>query len=284
MMPVLCKSEESSGQKRRRKMAVKKFRLLLLLCICVLLGSMNAQAAKKKGWVRNSKKQWFYYRDGKALKGMQTIGKKTYYFSKKGVQRTSWRKIGKDYYYFKPAVGSKGYMLKNKKKNGIRLDADGKALLTSTRAQKKAAVMARASKFLDTIVTSGHSKQEKLKTCFDYLRYNIPYRFTSHFRKKDPNWDIWSANALMDNGYADCHPYACTFAYLANAIGYDKVYIQTAKKHSWVRIGSRYYDVSISVRFFKNSYFLYGKKKKPFMKYQEKHGYPLKLQVSLRKL
>lgn len=264
-------------------MTGKKKWFFLFLCLFLLTGSMTAQAAKK-GWKENSKKQWFYYRDGKALKGFQKIGKKHYYFSKKGVQGTSWRKIGSDYYCFKAANGKKGYMLTNTVKNGIQLGSDGKAVLSSERAEKKVKLMARISKYLDKIVSPGYSKKEKLKKCYDYLRYNIPYRFSGHFRKKDKNWDIWSANALLDNGYADCHPYACTFAYLANAIGYDKVRIQTAKKHTWVRIDKKYYDVSIAVRFFKNSYFLYAKDKESFMNYQEKHGYYLKLQVRLNRL
>jgi len=264
-------------------MTRKKKCFLLLLCLFLLTGSMTAQAAKN-GWKENSKKQWLYYKKGKALKGFQQIGDKYYYFSKKGVQGTSWRKVGSAYYCFKAGNGEKGYMLTNTVKNGIQLGSDGKAVLSSERAKKKAKLMARISKYLDKIVASGYSKKEKLKRCYDYLRTNIPYKFTSHFRKKDKNWDIWSANALMDNGYSDCHPYACTFAYLANAIGYDKVTVQSAKRHSWVKINKRYYDVSLARFFGRSSYYLYGRKKKVFMNYQKKHGYTVKVQVHLNKL
>ena len=251
-------------------MKKKAFPVLLLMCLCLLLGASNAYAASR-GWVR-TKNCYYYYRNGKKVKGRVRIGNKTYYFDKNGVQRTSWRKIGKVYYCFNTGNADAGYMLTNTKKNGIALGKDGKAALTSKRARKKAKLMARISKLLDKIAKPAVSKKTKLKKAYDYLRKKYPYRFTSHFRKKDPNWDIWSANALMNNGYADCHPYASTYAYLANAIGMEKVHLMSAGTHSYVRIGSRYYDVSLG-RFRKNKYVYFNMSKKKVKKKLKKFGH-----------
>ena len=42
--------------------------------------------ATANGWGKNDSGQWFYYRNGKALTGWQTIGKQNYYFNTNGVR------------------------------------------------------------------------------------------------------------------------------------------------------------------------------------------------------
>lgn len=261
---------------------------LFFACVTVMLMlviGMSVYAAPKKGWTKTSK-GYTYYRDGKALKGLQTIGQKTYYFDSKGIQRTSWRKIGKNYYCFHAGTKTKGYMMVNSSRNGIKLGEDGIAILSSDRASAKAKTMSSVSKWLDSIIEKqkvvNKPQKTQLKAVFDYLRKTLPYRFVSHFRTKDSNWDLWSVEYAMKYKRADCHPFACSFAYLANALGYNDITVFSwyTKKyggqgHSWVRIGkTRIYDVSLS-RFNKKSYKLFGMKestyKKKYPYYKIKH-------------
>jgi hypothetical protein len=147
------------------------------------------------------------------------------------------------------------------------LGKDGKAILSSDRAKKKADLMARVSVYLDKIIAKQKAvladKRIKLRVCYDYLRKNYPYRYVSHFMKKDRDFDLKSVEVILDCGYADCHPYAFTFAYLSNALGFSDitVYSWFSKKwqtgHSWVRIGNRVYDVSLG-RHNRKSYELFG--------------------------
>lgn len=253
----------------RRKQAL---RLLLLSALMLLLLGMTAHAASK-GWVMK-KNKCYYYVKNKPVTGVRKIGKRTYYFDSKGVQKVSWRKIGKDYYCFHSGEGSDGYMLTNTTWSGIKIGADGKAALPTDRAVRKMKVMVRISDFMDKIILNSKkrykSKRSKLKKCYDYLRKKYPYRFVSHYRSKDKNYDLWYVEALLKRRYADCHLYAFTFAYLANALGYQDVVVQTwhTKKygHSYVILNDgKIYDVSLG-RHNKKSYWLFGISKKKYYK------------------
>lgn len=255
-------------ERRRASM----IRMLLLACFLVLVFGVTVHA---DGWVRNKNK--VSYRTGKTkATGMVEIGGRTYFFDSSGVQRMSWRKVGEDYYCFRSEDMSGGYMMTNTTWNGIWLGADGKAELTTPRAVRKAAVMVRVSALLDRILDSSKKRLpkriDKMKACFDYLRKHYPYRFVAYYREKDPNYDLFSVEALLNRGYADCHPYSCTFAYLASALGCPRVtvciYYRAKPRrdgHSWVLIGNKVYDVS-HARFDKSSYELFGMNVKRFSK------------------
>ena len=257
-------------------------RVILLASLLVLVFGMSTSASTK-GWVKK-KNYCYYYKNNKKVTGLQVIGGRTYYFDSKGVQRTSWRKIGESYYCFNAGDKSKGYLLTNTTANGIRIGADGRADVTQKLSKRKAKVMVKVSGLLDKIMKKGKkklSKKGKLKLCYDYLRKKYPYHLVSHFREKDPNFDLWSVEQLFKRHYADCVPYACTFAYLANALGYKDItilswYIHKPRKtgHSWVQIGNRYYDVSLG-RHNKKSFRLFSikisKYKKIYPKYKIKN-------------
>lgn len=250
--------------------------MMLVLLAC---GSFTLAHAAKKGWVMQ-KNRCYYYAGGRPVTGSRRIGGREYLFDAKGVQKTSWRKVGNAYYCYRSAEKAGGYLLKNTVRNGIRLGRDGRAELSSDRARQKAALMVRVSAFMDRIVEKSKarlsSRRDKLKACYDYLRKKYPYHFVSHFREKDPNHDLWFVNALLTRGYADCHPFAFTFGYLANALGYQDVTVLSwhTKKygnggHSWVKMGTKIYDVSLG-RYKKKSYSLFGIDEK---KYYKKYPY-----------
>ena len=248
-------------------------RAALLAVLLVLSFGMSTLAASN-GWVKK-KNYCYYYQNKKPVKGLQKINGRTYYFDSKGIQRTSWRKIGKSYYCFNAEEKSGGYLLTNTTKNGIQIGPDGKADVRQKRPNRKVQVMVKVSSLLDKIMTKSKktlSRKKKLKLCYDYLRKKYPYRLVSHFREKDPDFDLWSVEQLFKRHYADCVPYACTFAYLANALGYKDItilswYIHKPRKtgHSWVQIGEKYYDVSLG-RHNKKSFHLFSISKKKYKK------------------
>ena len=264
----------------------KAVRILTLLCLVVMCMSITAGAATKNGWIKKSNR-YYYYENGKKVKGLKEINGKTYYFGKKGRQQYSWRKVGDNFYCFNAGYQTDGYMLKSTTKNGITLKKSGKAVISSERAQKKLEMMVRVSELMDTITKSkAYTQSKKLKLCYDYLRRNIPYRSASTLRLYDPDRDIYYVNLLLDNGYADCHPYAFTFAYLANALGYESIKVISAdnakvngtKPHSYVRIGKKYYDPSLgrNPNFGANvlkKYTFYEVKSKKFKKYMKRYGH-----------
>ena len=90
---------------------------------------------------KNDSGQWFYYRNGKALTGWQTIGKQNYYFNTDGVMHegwkegntgkwycwtipgtaAGWREIDGKWYYF----NEDGSMAVSTKVDGYEIGADG---------------------------------------------------------------------------------------------------------------------------------------------------------------
>ena len=84
------------------------FALLLLLFLLGAPGavlSAKAAAAGRDGWKQDDSGSWYYYSDGEAVSGWQTINKKTYYFdpAKGNAMATGFTRIasgGKTYTYY----------------------------------------------------------------------------------------------------------------------------------------------------------------------------------------
>lgn len=233
----------------------RKLRTLLavtvaLLVLCGSFGAMTvhadtpAQAASTGTW-KKVNNYFYYYQDGQKLTGLQQIGNSTYYFSDSGAQITGWRKLGSDYYYFKIANCEAGCMVKNKKVNGIKLDANGKAKLNSKRSKRKVKVMVRCAKLMDNAVRPGQTKAKKLKSAYKYLK--------KHFRKKaihgwkySKNWDLYYAEYMLNHKAGDCYCHGALFAYFANAIGCSKVVAVSSGSHGWAKVDNKVYDPSWS--------------------------------------
>lgn len=246
-----------------RRLNLRK--ILLLACFAIMLLPISVSAAVKNGIKVN---QWtgkggnYYYLDenGKYKKGVHKIKNKLYFFDSNGVQRTGWRKKGSAYYYFNIGKKADGYRVSKCTVNGIKIAADGKAQLTNERARRKVAVMVQINEWVDKITSPWKTRDQKLKQCFNYLRKNIPYRYVSGFRgKTDTNWDLWGAEYVLKNRKSDCHPFASTFAYMANALGYKDIKVCSLVWHSFTYVDGKYYDVSLA-RHNKTSYYYFGMK------------------------
>lgn len=62
--------------------------LFLFLALILLLSVPAAAKTVRKGW-RTENGTTYYYKNGRAVKGIRTIGKKTYFLTKRDV----WQKI-----------------------------------------------------------------------------------------------------------------------------------------------------------------------------------------------
>lgn len=256
-----------------KKIIVYSKVFVLAVVLCLVFGS-NGKAAEKRGWYKASDGSMYYYKeDGTKAFGTQRIGKKKYCFNKKGKQLTGWQKIGSNYYYFTVAEGAKGSMRVSATVNKVRLGADGKAKLTSY-SKKKLPLLTRANQIMNRITTHNMSKKQKLRACFRYVR-DVYWDFQmGAFRRSSGKWDLtYGQIGLITNARnhrADCYTSSCTFAYLANAVGY-KVKVISSGKHGWAEINGRIYDpafarVSRVDSFFGMDYNMSGVDGKPHFK------------------
>ena len=61
---------------------------------------LTIDPATAQGWARNDTGQWLYYRDGKALTGIQVIKRTKYFFEANGALKTGWIEDGGNRRYY----------------------------------------------------------------------------------------------------------------------------------------------------------------------------------------
>lgn len=115
-------------------------------------------------------------------------------------------------------------------------------------------VEAAARKAVEKCTDSGMTKEEKLKSAFDYLKAN----YLEGVRRSDyrePDWPAVYASDLLIGGKGDCYSYGAAFAYMAKAIGYEESYACNSGGHGWAEIDGKIYDPEWSLHNSKYSYF-----------------------------
>lgn len=175
-----------------------------------------------------------------------TIGKYQYCPDKYGRCQTGWILVNKKLYY----ANSKGRIQKNKTVDGIKLKKSGAASTSSVAAKLKI----KSLKVIADITKPSMSKAQKLKACWNYV---VSRKFgyanmSPNLKEKD--WQKKFAYRMLETRRGSCSSFACAFAALASAVGYDPVVVygrvpgsrdQAADgytRHCWVRIGGKYYD------------------------------------------
>lgn len=209
----------------------------------------DSQAGK---W-ESRNQRFFYYENGKKVKGMKAIDGNCYYFDPKGIQHTGWQKYKGDYYFFKIANEAKGFMVKSKTVNGISLAKDGKAKLTSENS-KKLSVMVKATKIVEKATKPAMSKPEKLQKTFAYLTGHYQYRGSPTFRQTK-HWEQDYALQMFEEGHGSCYAYGAAFAFLANAAGYQSCYAVSSGGHGWAEVDAKVYDPSWCLVDTRHSYY-----------------------------
>lgn len=208
----------------------------MLIVLTGVLGTTDVSAAKKAKWKESKGYSYYYNKSGKKVTGKVTIGKRTYLFNEKGAMQTGWKRYKGKYYFFHL---NKGFMLKDKKVNGIRLTKKGAAKITKDN-KSLVKTFTRASEIYDEITKPTMTRKEKLKKCFDFV---VKYPYAT--RRKWSNFDGWYiayANDMFEYGRGNCFSYAAAFGFLANACGYEDVYIISSGGHGWAEVKGLVFD------------------------------------------
>lgn len=195
---------------------------------------------------------YLFRADGKLYKrnrnGFAKVLGNTYYVLKSGELRTGWIGLGNSIYY----ADSRGRILRNATREGVKLNKDGKAVKVTQRVR----LHAYARNVLVSVTNSRMTRREKLKACYNYLAYSGRFYY---YAPADPNlskkgWYIGCASKMLGQGRGNCYGFSCAFAALARELGYTP-YLMCARapgvrdqapdgytRHCWVLINNRHYD------------------------------------------
>lgn len=237
------------------KRAGKYFRagaFILLLVICMTPGSVMA-AKYREQWVLKKGFYRYYNAKGKAVTGVYKIKKKTYYFDEKGRQLTGWQKANNNYFYFANKNGKKGYLIKSRTVNGIKLKKNGRAVKTSGNADRLYA-LTEAARIVRAVSRPSDEKSVKLKKTWDYFQKNYLYRGELTFRNGS-DWEADYARNVFLTKRGNCYGLGAAWAFLASACGYSKSYAVSSGGHGWAEINGRVFDPSWARTDLKNNYY-----------------------------
>ncbi|MGN1382543.1 MAG: hypothetical protein ACI4W2_06985 [Eubacterium sp.] len=190
--------------------------------------------SEQNGWVEQDGSR-YYYQDGKALTGLQTIEDAQYYFSKSGKMQTGWIAEGSKAWYFDPSTGQ---MAKNTKIKYLKIPASGNL--------GKAYAMG-----IKQLNKSGWT----LRKAFNYSA-KLKYANRSMRKKTSEDYAIVG----FKTGKGNCYVMAGTFYVQAKLLGYDVHQIsgKVDRAHSWTEIkqgGKTYvYDPNFTNETKRNGY------------------------------
>ena len=205
--------------------------LLLVLTLAVFMPVSANAAPKTNQWVNKGRYRYYYNRKGKKVKNkVKQIGNFRYSFDKKGRMQV------------------------NKKVNGVKIGKSGYVKRSKTELKEQKA-LEKAKQILAKITTSKMSKSQKLYAAFQYMtsRANFSYRTWRGFSVYD-GWEYDYALEMYEKRAGNCYNFACGFAMLAKAIGYQPQVIAGRvpggvdgapdgfTRHSLVKINGLYYD------------------------------------------
>lgn len=226
--------------------------LLLVLTLAVFMPVSANAAPKTNQWVNKGGYRYYYNQKGKKVKNkVKQIGKFRYSFDKKGRMQTGWQIFGSKKAYFSKKSGR---MQVNKKVNGVKIGKSGYVKRSKTELKEQKA-LEKAKQILAKITTSKMSKSQKLYAAFQYMtsRANFSYRTWRGFSVYD-GWEYDYALEMYEKRAGNCYNFACGFAMLAKAIGYQPQVIAGRvpggvdgapdgfTRHSLVKINGLYYD------------------------------------------
>ena len=178
--------------------------LFALLLVCLLgLGAMSAGAAEKNGWSGK-----YYYKDGKKVTGLQTIGKKQYIFTSKGVlvkNKAPYQlKIkGKKHYY-------------NITAKGVATEWTGTAALAAERIYALKANLSNPT---------AKKREAALYKAFRWCADKISYRSTGEIDKSSSAADKYGKQ-VFNTKQGDCVGEAYALMWMAQVLGYSNAKVR----------------------------------------------------------
>lgn len=175
-----------------------------------------------------------------------TIGKYRYCPDRYGRCQTGWILVNKKLYY----ANGKGRIQKNKTVDGIKLKKSGEASTSSIAAKMKI----KSLKVIADITKPDMTKEQKLEACWNYI-VSRQFGYASMSPNLDEkDWQKKFAYLMLTTRKGSCSSFACAFAALASAVGYDPVIIYGRvpgsrdqekdgyTRHCWVKIDGKFYD------------------------------------------
>gem|GEM_PF-1679547 len=200
-----------------------------------------------------------------AVMRMVTRKGRKYLISKSGTSLRGWQTYGGHLYYFSKKNGS---MQHDKTIDKIMLADNGRAVMTLD-----ASVKYKAINMLDKSSSRTASKSDRLLAAYNYLssKNNFGYDLV-YPNLNDKSWIKKYANQMLSTRKGNCYGFACTFAALADALGYKPEVITTRvrgrrdhqsdgfTRHAIVRINGLYYDPELKwagtkINLFATSYY-----------------------------
>lgn len=173
------------------------------------------------------------------------VGEKSYLANAKGRPLTGWQIYKNKLYY----ANSKGMVLKNVTKDGIKLTKTG-AAKSGVNTNLKMKVMA----VIKSITNDSMSQSQKLRACWEYVVDGNFYYASVYPNLEKRGWQKRLALTMLNTKGGNCYGFACAFAALAEEIGYEP-YVICGKvlgtrdgsadgytRHSWVMINDLHYD------------------------------------------
>lgn len=237
----------------------------------------------KKAWKKVNGKKYYFNKEGKAVKGIKRIsgilylfngnyalqrskGNRflernghMYYVTKKGQVLTDWQYIGGQLYHF----SKRGRMDVNKKVDRVKLNENGSAIKS-----KEAKAKINALKILNKISSKHDTRKKKLWAAWQYLISHRHFSYASIYPQLNKkNWQYDTANLMLEGRRGNCYSFACAFSAFAQVIGYEPTLVlgrihgsrdgarDGFTRHSWVKIGNKYYDPELR---FSGSAHIYG--------------------------
>lgn len=238
--------------KKQRKTYPIRLLILLLLFGLMFHPTTTSAAAKSKQWIKKGSYRYYYDKNGKKVKNkVKKIGKHRYSFDEKGRMQTGWQVFGSKKAYFSKKSGK---MLTNKTVSGIKIGKSGYVKRTRSELSERTA-MEKANAILKKITNSGMTKREKLYAAYNYMSGGGGFYYCTWraFQVYD-GWEYDYATEIYEKRGGNCYNFACGFAMLAKAIGYDAQVVRGRvpgsrdraadgmTRHALVRIDGLYYD------------------------------------------
>lgn len=218
------------NMKKKRKRLGLLFLFLLVMAVSgTFAGQINAQAktasgtAVKKGW---NSKHTAYYKNGKKVKGLQTIGKKSYYFSSKGALVKNRRAFAIK------VKGKKCYF--NIDKKGVAKQWKGTAAYA---AKQLVSLKANLNKVTDK------NLDKSLEKAF-FWASSLTYRENTKDSLSGKKAAEYYGNYAFLMKCGDCNTQAYAFYWMAKVLGYEPKFIKGLvpteaegfQPHAWVEI------------------------------------------------
>ncbi len=133
-------------------------------------------------------------------------------------------------------IGAEGLPLISDSYNGFAFDEDG--IYTSGDAELDAIVRAKLRELVDPETMS---REEMLKTVYDYVTYELKYLGGEFLSFGQTGWEADIAKKMLSTGKGNCYSFAAAFWALSRPLGYDTVcysgIVDTQRHpHGWAEI------------------------------------------------